>query len=282
MNENSPPQPKGDLTTWLRDRAVSGHDEPEISVIIPAFNEERRLPPTLIDIIDLLDTRSTPYEVIVVDDGSTDGTSDVVRKFERIRPHVRLLRLPVNGGKGNAVRTGMLNARGRWLIFTDADGATPFIEFERLMKAVNEGADIAIGSRALYSQETTVKTVWYRRILGRIFNGTVNLVLLPRIADTQCGFKLFTARTAREIFARQTARRFGFDVEILYIARKLGFSIVEVPINWTNVPGSKVNLIVDAAQMLLDVLRFRWRHRQLQPAPQPTKPVDISSGNAAS
>ncbi|MFM1848194.1 MAG: hypothetical protein RL417_1668 [Pseudomonadota bacterium] len=264
MSESTPRQPKRDLAELLGgDSGVA--PTVDLSIIIPALNEERRLPPTLIDMIDHLDGRDTTYEVIVVDDGSSDGTASVVRKFERIRPAIKLLRLPLNAGKGNAVRTGMLNATGKRILFADADGSTPFGELDRLMTALDHGADIAIGSRARVSKDTRVATVWYRKLLGRIFNGVVNLVLLPRIADTQCGFKLFTAEAAREIFPRQTARRFGFDVEILYIARQLGLLIVEVPINWSNIPGSKVNLVIDSAQMLLDVFLFRVRHRNVHP-----------------
>lgn len=243
-----------------------------LSVVIPAFNEERRLPPTLVDMVDQLDTWGKPYEIIVVDDGSTDRTGEVVEKFARIRPQVRLHRLPTNTGKGAAVHAGMAEAVGARRLFADADGATPFAELWRLDAELDRGADVAIGSRALTSQRTQVKTVWYRKVLGRIFNGTVNLVLLPRIADTQCGFKLFTANAAREIFSRQTAVGFSFDVEILYIARRLGLRIIEVPINWINVAGSKVNLIIDSAQMLFDVFRFRLRHRTLRPIGGPATP----------
>lgn len=264
MTVNGPSPLKPEAATGSGARAEAAATI-ALSVIIPAFNEERRLPPTLIDMVDHLDGWGNSYEIIVVDDGSTDGTGEIVEKFARLRPQVRLVRLPVNTGKGAAVKTGMLAARGARRLFADADGATPFEEFTRLMGELDQGADVAIGSRALASGTTRVKTVWYRRVLGRIFNGTVNVVLLPGVADTQCGFKLFTAAATAEIFRRQTAERFGFDVEILYIARRLGLHVVEVPINWTNVPGSKVNLLWDSAQMLLDVLRVRFRHRGVQP-----------------
>lgn len=245
--------------------ATTGHQLVTISIVIPAYNEARRLPPTLVDMIDFFDSRKVSYEIIVVDDGSRDGTEDVVKKFQRIRPTVRLIRLPQNHGKGHAVRTGVLNATGQRILFADADGSTPIGEFLRLDAALDTGFDCAIGSRAKKSDETVVKTRWYRLVLGRIFNGCVNLVLLPGIADTQCGFKLFTAQSARFLFERQRANRYSFDVEILYLARLAGIKVVEVPISWHNVPGSKVNLILDSARMLRDVFVFRWRHRAIEP-----------------
>jgi dolichyl-phosphate beta-glucosyltransferase len=234
----------------------------ELSLIIPAYNERWRLPPTLIDIIDYVEHRKLRYEIIVVDDGSTDETSDIVRKFERVRPNeLRCIRLPKNRGKGHAVRTGAVNATGKRIIFLDADGATPIAEIERLEAALDGGADIAIGSRAMKSTDTQIKTVWYRKLLGRIFNSCVNFILLPEINDTQCGFKMFTAEAAAKLFPLQTAERFSFDVELLYLARKFHMKIAEVPINWENVPGSKVNLVLDSLRMLRDVIRFRVIHR---------------------
>jgi len=228
---------------------------------VPAFNEERRLPPTLIDIIDFFDRKGISYEVLVIDDGSKDSTAEVVRKFERVRHQVRLIQLPKNYGKGHAVRLGVLNSRGARVLFADADGATPIQEFERLEAAVAGGADIAIGSRALASADTKVATSIHRRLLGRVFNKCVNLILLPTIADTQCGFKMFTRKAAMFLFRRQRADRFSFDVELLYMAHKADLNIKEVPINWTNVPGSKVNLVHDSLAMFRDVFRFRVIHR---------------------
>ena len=231
----------------------------DISVVIPAYNEELRLPKTLLSVVEYFKSRGGTYEILVVDDGSTDKTSQIVRQFEVLSPHVRLLVYPQNRGKGYAVRFGMLNARGHRLLFNDADGATPIEEVERLEESLLAGANVAIGSRAMYSRETAVATVWYRKIIGRTFNGIVNLLLLPGIADTQCGFKLFEHHVARHIFSRQRAERFSFDCEILYLARKSGCRIVEVPINWTNIPGSKVNLVKDSAAMFVDLLKFRLR-----------------------
>jgi dolichyl-phosphate beta-glucosyltransferase len=185
----------------------------------------------------------------------------VVKKFERIRPQVRLLRVPKNYGKGHAVRTGVLNASGRMILFADADGSTPIEEFKRLEDALLKGAQIAIGSRALASSDTRVTTAWHRKVLGRAFNFCVNAMILPKIADTQCGFKLFTAPAAKFLFERQQSDGFSFDVEILFIARQAEISVMEVPINWTNVPGSKVRLIVDAARMFRDIVLYKVRHR---------------------
>lgn len=236
-----------------------------MSVVIPAYNEERRLPPTLIDMIDYFDRQSFSYEIIVVDDGSKDGTCEVVRKFERVRHQVKLIQLPKNQGKGHAVRLGVLNTHGKTILFADADGATPISEFSRLYGVITSGGEIAIGSRALASLDTKVSTSVHRRLLGRIFNRWVNTVLLPSITDTQCGFKMFTRDAALFLFRRQQSDRFSFDVELLYIATKAALKIHEVAINWTNIPGSKVNLVVDSLRMLRDVLRFRVQHRNVSP-----------------
>ena len=236
---------------------------PDISVVIPAYNEYLRLPPTLLDIINYFERAGRSYEVLVVDDGSTDLTGDLVLKFATVRPQIQLLRLERNQGKGNAVRTGMLAAKGARLLFADADGSTPIQELERLEKAMDEGADMVIASRALPSTETKVHTRWYRKLLGRAFNGVVNLLALPGIADTQCGFKLFQAPVAQFLFSRQKSKEFSFDVEILYLARKARLIVREVAVNWTNVPDSKVHLVVDALKMFRDIFRFRSWHRQV-------------------
>lgn len=233
------------------------HEEVELSVIVPAYNEEHRLSQTVLDALEYLDGQYGTYELIIVDDGSLDRTGRLVRQFERLSGNVKLLSCPVNRGKGFAVRLGVMNARGQRILFADADGATPIEELARLQGAINAGAHIAIGSRAMASSDTRVETVWYRKFMGRVFNGMVNFLLLPGIADTQCGFKLFLRPVARYIFSRQRADGYSFDVEILFLARKAGCRITEVPINWTNVPGSKVNLIADSAAMFADIVRFR-------------------------
>ena len=238
-------------------------NNPAISVVIPAYNEYHRLPPTLLDMINFFERQQRQYEIIVVDDGSTDQTTELVEKFSAVRPQIRSIRIFRNRGKGNAVREGMLSAEGDRLLFADADGATPIQELERLDAAIDSGADVAIGSRALPSKDTRVRTRWYRKWLGRLFNYIVNRIVLPDIADTQCGFKLFRRAPASFLFSRQRSREFGFDVEILYIARKAELKVAEVPVNWTNVPDSKVNLFVDSAKMFRDIFRFIMWHRSI-------------------
>lgn len=232
---------------------------PKISVIIPAYNEESRLPRTLSSVVEYFARTEQSYEVLVVDDGSTDSTARLVKQFEANAPQLRLLTYPRNRGKGYAVRFGMRNAQGELLLFDDADGATPIEEIERLLAAIDKGADVAIGSRALFSADTGVKAIWYRRLLGRVFSGMVNFILLPGIADTQCGFKLFRRECADYLFRTQRSEGFSFDVEVLFLARKAGYRIAEIPVNWTNIPGSKVNLVKDSALMAFDLLRFRLR-----------------------
>lgn len=255
------------LEAWIRE-----HDPardalaPELSLIIPAFNEYRRLPVTLMEMVDYLNQHHPSHEIIVVDDGSSDDTSLAVRRFERICPQVRLARLPRNYGKGLAVKFGMLNARGRLAMFADADGAAPIAEIERLFTAIHAGADVAFGSRAAPSVDTKITTRWYRKYLGRLFNTAVNMIILPDLADTQCGFKMFTAEAARFLFERQRSEGFSFDVELLYIARKAGMKIAEIPINWNNVPGSKVNLVIDSLKMFRDLFVFKIRHRAVSPS----------------
>ncbi|MCB0352187.1 MAG: glycosyltransferase family 2 protein [Bdellovibrionales bacterium] len=249
------------LSRWLEQQQPLG-ESPEISVVIPAFNEEWRLPPTLIDVIDFFDNSGRTYEIVVVDDGSRDSTSAVVKKFSRVRSQVRLLRIPRNSGKGYAIRSGVQNAKGHQILFADADGSTPISEYNRLAKAL-ENSEIAIGSRALRSEEVSVRTSLHRRALGRVFNLLVNQILLPDFRDTQCGFKLFRAPVARFLFHLQQSDGFSFDCEILYLAKRAQFSIAEVPVNWVNVPGSKVNLVLDSMKMLRDLFIFRMRHRNI-------------------
>ncbi|ULA64809.1 MAG: Glycotrans2-like domain-containing protein [Nitrospira sp.] len=224
----------------------------DLSVVIPAHNEASRILPYLHSIHDFLSRQDRSYEIIVVDDGSQDDTIKIVREFAKTEPNTRLIPLPTCMGKGGAVRQGMLAARGQLQLFTDADGATAITELDRLEQAIRNGADMAIGSRSLASQQQgfTVKTRWYRSILGGCFNTLVRLGGIRGIGDTQCGFKLFEQSVARDLFSVSTINGYGFDIELLFIAQQRGYRITEVPVNWTDRPGSKVRLGRDSIAIL--------------------------------
>lgn len=226
---------------------------PQISVIIPAYNEVRRLPHTLAVVYNYLKSRFSSFELIVVDDGSYDHTADFVDDFSEQCPEIRLISYVPNKGKGHAVRIGMLAASGDLILFDDADGSSPIEELEKLLDSIKNGADIAIGSRAKPDEGRTVNALAYRKYLGNTFNVIVQGLLLPGFYDTQCGFKLFKKEMAHDIFSVTRLDRFAFDVEVLYIARLRNYKITEIPINWTNVEGSKVNVFTDSPQMLLEV-----------------------------
>ncbi len=203
---------------------------PRWSVVIPAFNEAQRLPSFLERVVAYFEGRDEPYEVIVVDDGSTDGTAELVEA--RDLAMVRVLRLKPNAGKGAAVRAGMLAARGAYRVFADADGATPIEELKRLEPLLVAGADVVIGSRVLVDPGVAVTARPHRVMAGRFFNWLVARLGLAGIADSQCGFKAFTAPAVARLFEALSTRGFGFDVELLLLARAAGCRIVEVPVNW--------------------------------------------------
>jgi dolichyl-phosphate beta-glucosyltransferase len=228
-----------------------------LSVVIPAFNEESRLPPYLSSIVGYLERRGGGWEIIVVDDGSRDATQAVVRAVMATCPSVRLIPHGENRGKGAAVRTGMLAATGALRLFCDADGATPFAELDRLERAVTAGADIAIGSRAIRGRDTKVEGTLHRKFLGTVYNGLVRLIAVPGLHDTQCGFKLFRGEVAERIFEAQRLSGFGFDVEVLFLARQWGYVLREVPVNWRDRPGGKVRLLRDSIRMFLDLVKLR-------------------------
>lgn len=224
-----------------------------LSIIIPAYNEEHRILHTLREVKTFIAKVSREVEVIVVDDGSQDNTAQVVRDFARDFAVLRLISLQVNSGKGAAVREGILNSKGELVLFTDADGSTPISEVLRLEHAMATNAsDVAIGSRALNSAETKVEALPARKLIGRVFNFFVNILAVPGIEDTQCGFKLFRRHAAQTIFKNQRFPRFSFDLEVLFKARKFGFKITEVSVNWHHVTGSKVNVVKDGLLMLRD------------------------------
>lgn len=234
--------------------------QPDLSIVVPAFNEEARLGPTLEAYIAYCRRTGRQVEVIVVDDGSLDRTSMVVNSFASSHSDVRLIRLAENQGKGHAVRSGVVNAMGRQILFADADGATPLSELERLEAALDGGADVAIGSRALEGPGVKIRARAYRRVIGRIFHGLVEFLTVPGVKDTQCGFKLFRGPVAHDLFSRMRIRGFSFDVELLMMAQRRGYRIAEVAVNWTHQPGSKVNLVTDSARMLADLFVIRGRY----------------------
>jgi dolichyl-phosphate beta-glucosyltransferase len=232
-----------------------------LSFIIPAYNESRRIGETLRTTRDYLSQQDYDWEIIVVDDGSADGTADFVRKGF---PGVRLLAYTPNHGKGHAVRTGMLAAQGDYRVFSDADGSTPVEELEKLWPRFEDGADVVIGSRTVPDAEVQVRQALYRQTMGRMFNVFVQLLAIRGFPDTQCGFKGFTAAAADDIFPRVTIPGFGFDPEVLFIAKKHGFRIDQVGVKWVNSPASSVNAVRDSGRMLraLMLIRLRDLHRK--------------------
>ena len=238
-------------------------ERPSLSVVIPALNEEKRLPPTLDRVASYF--AGGPFrhvEVLLVDDGSTDATAatarESARRLNRADLDFRVIENPGNRGKGFSVRHGMQEAQGDWALFSDADLSAPIEEVEKLLEAAQaSGADVAIGSRAIDRSLIGTHQPLARESMGRFFNLFVRVVVRLSFADTQCGFKLFSRRAAQTVFRRQLLDRFGFDVEVLYIARKAGFKTVEVPVRWNDVEGTKVSLWA-GAEAFLEVLRVRW------------------------
>lgn len=238
---------------------------PHLSVVIPAYCEADRLPVSLPAIRAYLEAQPHSWEILVVDDGSTDDTSAVAKRLLEGSDH-QVLRNEPNAGKGASIRRGMLASRGAHVLFSDADLSTPIEELDKFWPLLAQGADVVIGSRALPDSDLLVRQVWYRELMGRTFNVMVQALLLRGIHDTQCGFKLFTRRAVDFIFPLQTMSGFAFDVEVLALAREGGFAIAEVPVRWLNSPASKVSAVKDSARMFCDVLRLRRRLRQLRRA----------------
>jgi dolichyl-phosphate beta-glucosyltransferase len=226
-----------------------------ISIVIPAYNEEKRIGKSLRNIISYCTRHFTRYEIIVVDDGSADKTSEVVASFRH--PHVRILKNRKNWGKGYSVRRGMLAATYPLVLFTDSDLATPFEEITKLIRGVEDGHDVVIASRNMKGSRIMVKQPWHRQLLGKTFPLLVRIVAVSGFKDTQCGFKLFTKKAAQDIFRRQTFERFSFDVETLFIAKKRGYAIKEVPVIWIDKEGSKVDPMRDSMRMLKDIFTVR-------------------------
>jgi len=231
---------------------------PDLSVVIAAYNEEARLPPTLDRLRAYLGQGSLAYEIVVVDDGSSDSTAEVARARG-----ATVVRNDTNRGKGFAARRGMLVARGRRRLMTDADLSTPIEDLPRLMARLDEGYDVAIGSRALPGSNVEVRQSAYREVMGRLFNLCVRALAVPGLHDTQCGFKLFTAAAAERSFEPARHHGFSFDVETLFIARRRGLRIAEVPVTWRNDTASRVGPL-NGFRAFLDLARIRvngWRGR---------------------
>jgi dolichyl-phosphate beta-glucosyltransferase len=231
---------------------------PPLSLVIPAYNEQARLPYTLFEIEAYIRREQLDCEVIVVDNGSQDATSVVVQQASATFPRLRLLRTDARG-KGRAVRSGVLAAQGRVVLFADADLSWPVEELARFLTLVGESTPIVIGSREGLGAHR-IGEPGYRHVMGRVFNRVVQALAVPGIEDSQCGFKAFRADAARAIFSRQRIDGFGFDVEVLYLARRLGFAIEVVPLRWEHKVNSRVAPIGDTLGMLSDVLRVRLNH----------------------
>jgi len=230
----------------------------QYSFIIPAYNETSRIRPTLDELLRYTQERNWDVEILVVDDGSRDDTAQIVREYGKAHPQILLVENPGNRGKGFSVRNGMLHARGDICLFTDADLSSPISEAPKLFDAIAAGADIAIGSRWLRSDLQTERQPLYRQAFGRIFNVVLRVVLGLNFADTQCGFKAFRREAAQRIFPLQKIERWGFDPEILFLARRMNFRVKEVPVVWAHSEGTRLHPFRDGFRMFLEVLRIRW------------------------
>ena len=239
---------------------MTDFEQPLVSVVIPAYNEASRIARGLDEILEHAQSTGLDLEVVLVDDGSVDDTSEVVRRrLEGLLP-LQILRQEPNQGKAAAVKRGILAARGRYVGYADADMSTPFAELDRFLEVLSGDADVAIGSRALRESDIQVRQPWYRALAGRAFGAFTRLVLLPGISDSQCGFKFFRREVAQDLFTRQQLSGWAFDAELLYLARRLSYRIAQIPVRWTNDPNTKVSMLRAGPRMLLDVLRVRSIH----------------------
>jgi dolichyl-phosphate beta-glucosyltransferase len=251
--------------------------DPTYSIVIPAYNESARLGATLEKVLAYMHTQRWDAEVIVVNDGSRDNTADIVRSYSAKDPALRLVENPGNRGKGYSVRNGMFHARGRIVLFSDADLSSPIEEAPKLFHALDEGADIAIGSRWLRAETQTQRQPLHRQLFGRMFNLALRLTLGLQFADTQCGFKAFGQPAVQAIFPLQKIERWGFDPEILFLAQKFKFKVQEVPVAWAHREGTSINPLVDGSRMVMEMLHVRWNNLTGKysghpaPATQPAK-----------
>lgn len=231
----------------------------ELSIVVPCYNEQDRLPETIERIVGYMDSRGTPYELVLSDDGSTDGTRQVMDDAAAKHHAVRIVALPKNRGKGRALAEGVKAATGARILVCDADLSTPIEELTELEKAFNAGAGVAIGSRSIKGSRVEIHQPIYRVLMGKVFNLIVQATLLPGLWDTQCGFKLFRADLAHEVFGALTTNGFAYDPEVLYLARKRGERIAEVPVVWRNSAPTKVAAFRSSLDMFLNVLRVRFQ-----------------------
>ena len=233
--------------------------EIRLSVIIPAYNEEPRLGRAVEDALGYLHGQDYGWEIIVVDDGSRDGTCELVEEYGTNEKGVRLIKNDRNRGKGYSVKRGMLAAQGQYRLFTDADASTSLMEMDAFWNCFQQGFDVVIGSRSLPDSEVLVRQRWYREKMGRVFNVIVKALLMRGYIDTQCGFKAFTDRAVEEVFPRQTLDGFAFDVELLCIASARGMKVAQLPVRWTNHPEARVNPVTDSVKMFADLLKIRCK-----------------------
>ncbi len=229
-----------------------------VSLVLPAYNEEKRLGPALDTLLRWAWVQENGIEIIVVDDGSTDATANLGLCYARRFPLIRLLRNPSNCGKGYSVRRGFLEAQGEVVLFTDVDLSAPIGEAEKLLSAIRDGADMAIGSRAGTKSGIQIKRPRSRSLLGRLFRALSFLFLGLPHADTQCGFKAFRRERIRSLFEQQRIKGYAFDVELLFLARQQGLCVSEIGVHWQHDPDSKIHLLTDGGRMLWDLLRVRW------------------------
>jgi len=230
----------------------------QYSIVIPAYNESRRIVPTLNKVLTYLAEQGWDAELIVVNDGSRDDTAGIVRRFVEKNSMMKLVENPGNRGKGYSVRAGMLNAGGDVVLFSDADLSSPIEEAAKLFQAIANGADVAIGSRWMKTELQTERQPLYRQLFGRLFNVMLRVVLGLKYKDTQCGFKAFTSRAARAVFPLQTIERWSFDPELIFLAQKQGFKVVEVPVQWAHDEKTTISPLRDGTRMFFEVLKIRW------------------------
>lgn len=229
-----------------------------LSIVIPAYNEANRIGVTLEKINTFFKNRQYETEIIMVDDGSNDNTIEVAEKSLLAKENkLRIIRNATNKGKGFSVKNGIINSKGEYILFSDADLSTPIEEVDKFLKAINEGYDIVIGSRALKDSDVKVRQPWYREFMGKIFNFFVKSVVMREFHDTQCGFKLFKSPVAKDIALKLKIDGFSFDVEMIYLAKKSGYRIKEIPIIWINSPKSRVSPLVDSVKMFFDLIKIK-------------------------